>query len=280
PKPRIIKKSLLASPFAPQKWPTVEEDCRSKLLRCFKAAKSAWGPSNEWRNHVVLGFNAVTRALEKAQLAAILLNLSADPPRLLHGIIRLARRKDVPVLCVRCPLDFIGQPEVSSLLAMGVLSTPEPSAELRSFVHLVTENSEPVDSAVEAKPSTAIATGCRGAVEKKPRYSKVPKPPTPNLAGLYVVEKEAQNVPLFDSHIELLDENALGFPDYGARNEEGPSVFEKGEVPVEKKAAKRTAIKSDGQAKSRFIETNVKQVFSRGRLKEKRNKLKSKPSAQ
>lgn len=266
--PRIIKKSLLASPFPAQKWPTVNEDCRAKLLRFFEAAR---GPSNEWRKHVVLGLNAVTRALEKSRLSAILLNVSADPPRLLHGVLRLARVRSVPVLCVRGLVDFVGHPGVSSLLAVGVRSTPKPPAQLSAFVQLVSQNSPSVpEAAVQPNPTPDD----RVAPVKERTYSKVPKPPMPDFAELYVVA-DPQIPQLFSSHIELVDENALGFPEYGARDD-GPAVFEKGEVGVERKAAKRTPGRGDGQTLSHFVEANVKQVFSRGRLKEKRNKLKRK----
>lgn len=51
-----------------------------------------------FRKSVILGINAITRALEKNSVCCILLDANVEPPLLVKHIVVMAQNKKVPVL--------------------------------------------------------------------------------------------------------------------------------------------------------------------------------------
>ncbi|KAH9369786.1 hypothetical protein HPB48_011627 [Haemaphysalis longicornis] len=136
PKPQKGRKKLLLAAPVSLRWPTVDDDCRSQLLERFRNIIAAC--ESKTTPYWAVGINAATRALEKGQLSALILNSSADPPRLLHGIIRLARGTSTPVLCVSQLQEWM--PSLGSLLALGLRRATPASKPVDAFLNAVRQN--------------------------------------------------------------------------------------------------------------------------------------------
>uniref|UniRef100_A0A1E1XC68 Uncharacterized protein n=1 Tax=Amblyomma aureolatum TaxID=187763 RepID=A0A1E1XC68_9ACAR len=258
----------------------------------------------------VLGLNAATRALERAQLSALMLNSSADPPRLLHGLIRLARSNRTPVLCVSQLQEWV--PGLSSLLALGLRRTAPTSKSVDAFLASVRESapcdlgsatepkgenegsrdvsmdtaaaaseSKDTDTAITAKntedescnaQSTAEDTVAPRVQSERSSEVQVQK----QLSVFHVVKKERIFPVSVDIH--LSECVALGFPDYERLCDSLPEVIELTSVPASQKT-KTVTVPSAHEA-SCFVKANIKQVTPKGKLKVKKKRTVQKVAKQ
>ncbi|XP_014475256.1 PREDICTED: uncharacterized protein LOC106744753 [Dinoponera quadriceps] len=69
-----------------------------RILARKEALEKEIKPDNNLLKSVILGINAVTRALEKNNICCILLDASVEPPLLVKHIVVMAQNKKVPVL--------------------------------------------------------------------------------------------------------------------------------------------------------------------------------------
>lgn len=289
PKPQKGRRKLLLAAPVSLRWPTVDDDCRSQLLERFRniiaACESTTTP------YLAVGVNAATRALEKGQLSALILNSSADPPRLLHGIIRLARGKSTPVLCVSHLHEWM--PSLGSLLALGIRRAAPPSKPVEAFLNAVRQNL-PSDSAkgpedeclvdpdkcVENSGVTVGSTETAEApnTESMPNKAGLPSVCAAKPADIIIqsssgvqkpepigVSEMAAIVPL---DIELRESGVLGFPSYGWPCESFPVVA--AEPPTLRPSQKVKT--GGGQRSSSFVKANIKQVCSKGKIKIKKKR--------
>ncbi|XP_077514549.1 uncharacterized protein LOC144125213 [Amblyomma americanum] len=298
PKPK--RKLLLAAPVS-LRWPTVDDDCRSRLLERFRKMSATWDAKT--RPHLVLGLNAAARALEQAQLSALILNSSADPPRLLHGLIRLARSKHTPVLCVGQLQEWVSG--LSSLLALGLRRTAPASKSVDAFLAAVRQSapcdpgsatelknenassgdtsmdttttaceSKDTDPAIGAKgtedescsaPSTAEATVAPHAGSERSSEVQAQK----QHSAFHVVK--AERIAPVSVDIELPECDTLGFPDYERPCDNLPEVIELTSVPAASQKTKTVTVPSAHEA-SCFVKANIKQVIPKGKLKVKKKR--------
>lgn len=253
PKRTPVRKLVLASPFTPA-WPTVEDDKEQRLLKVFQALKDAWVSSGGCKAHTIVGLNAVTRALEKGQLSAVLLNVAADPPRLAHGVIQLCRATGTPVACVKYMAKFVdGVVAVSSVLALGVRKSDDCTL-VGNFVHELTDGVPPLSCLAESvrrddKPHEATW-----------ERTKSVKPQCPDVTEVYLPRK-TRKVGKLSDYTTLVGENSLGFPSY----EPPVGIVIRSETTD---SASRTE-EVQRTSKSSYVRSNVRQVYSRGK---KRNK--------
>uniref|UniRef100_G3MKJ5 Ribosomal protein L7Ae/L30e/S12e/Gadd45 domain-containing protein n=1 Tax=Amblyomma maculatum TaxID=34609 RepID=G3MKJ5_AMBMU len=254
------------------------------------------------RPHFVLGLNAATRALEQAQLSALILNSSADPPRLLHGLIRLARSKHTPVLCVSQLQEWV--PGLSSLLALGLRRTAPTSKSVDAFLTAVVqsapcdldsttdpkdenENSRDTSTDTAATASESKATG--PAIEAKNTQDESCSAPSTAEAALasrleserlcevqgqkklslFHVMKEERIAPV-SVDIQLSECGVLGFPDYERLYDSLPEVIELTLAPASQKAKPVTVLSA--HKASCFVKANIKQVIPKGKLKAKKKR--------
>lgn len=267
------------------RWPTVDDDCRSQLLERFRNLVAAC--ESKTTPYLAVGINAATRALEKGQLSALILNSSADPPRLLHGIIRLARCKSTPVLCVSQLQEWM--PSLGSLLALGLRRAVPASKPVDAFLNAVRQNApcesvkDPedariVDSDKCVKNSGPIAGSTETAqaenTESMPNKAVVPLVPAEEPADVIPSSSEVQKpefvgvseTPTVPLDIELSECGVLGFPRYDWPCESFPVVAEATAIPSQK--MKRIG----GQRGSCFVKANIKQVCSKGKVKIKKKR--------
>ncbi|XP_064474580.1 uncharacterized protein LOC135388744 [Ornithodoros turicata] len=255
-----VRKLLLASPFA-SVWPTVEEQQERQLQELFKALKDSWSSNSSCEKRLIVGLNAVTRALEKGSLLAVLLNVAADPPRLLHGIIQLCKTQCTPAACVKdikafADASFTG----SSLLALGIRKVETDSLTAESeFVQKLTES-------VTNWNFTAQPVVKEEYVEKVEPKKDIVAPSPPNFDEMYLPRKELK-VEKFSGHIALMKERCLGFPDYDKRADIVVRVEPRNYMA---RAPSRMPVTQ----KSTYVKSNIKQVFSKGKVKNKRRPVK------
>lgn len=301
------RKLLLAAPVS-LRWPTVDDDCRSRLLQRFRNMSTTW--DSKTLPHFALGLNAATRALEQAQLSALILNSSADPPRLLHGLIRLARSKHTPVLCVSQLQEWV--PGLSSLLALGLRCTVPASKSVDAFLAAVRQSapcdpssgtapkgesessldtnmdtaataseSKDGDPAIRAKnmedesgsaPSTAEAMVAPRVESQRSSEVQVQE-----QLSLFHVVKEERIAPV-SADIKLPECGALGFPDYERPCDSLPEVIELTSVSTSQKT--KTATVPLAREASCFVKANIKQVIPKGKLKVKKKRTVQKAAKQ
>lgn len=289
PKPQKVRRKLLLAAPVSLRWPTVDDDCRSQLLERFRNVIAAC--ESKTTPYLAVGINAATRALEKGQLSALILNSSADPPRLLHGIIRLARGKSTPVLCVSQLHEWM--PSLGSLLALGLRRSAPFSKPVDAFLNAVRQN-VPSDSAKgpedeclvdsdKCVKNSGLTVGSTETAEAQQNTEG-----KPNKAGLpSVCAEESSDVIIQNSSvvqkpvpigvsempaavpldIELRESGVLGFPSYGWPCESFPVVEEPTSRPSQK-------VKTGGgrQRSSGFVKANIKQVCSKGKIKIKKKR--------
>lgn len=245
---RVAKKLFLASPFR-VKWPVLDDNSRAKLVQWMCCSSS----EKDFRKRVVLGLNAVTRALEQDQLSGVLLDVGADPAKLLHGIIRLARSRKTPVACVKSLKELVQGAQVSSLLALGL----RPDPRCAPVVAIIDDGGGDA-SVPQLEPNPAKC----GPVAPR-RRANVPRPPAPNLQLMYTprVAPRVSALP----QMTLVAEKALGFPSYHVSD-----------LPIRTPVSQHLNRASKGASaagtRSDYVNANVKQVFSRGDTKVKRRR--------
>ncbi|KAH6939290.1 hypothetical protein HPB50_016771 [Hyalomma asiaticum] len=302
--PKARKKILLAAPVS-MRWPVIDNECRSKLLRRFQNV-TADCDSMKLQTHFVLGLNAVTRALEQDRLSALLLNSSADPPRLLHGLIKLARNKNTPVLCASELQEWV--PGVRSLLALGMRRTapaskpvddfldavrlnagvyPETSSENGSAVAPKSENETVGKICTNVTPAATEPTVAKPSVRQEitgenREESRAPlleeavesactktSEPQADILNPEIRATKATRVLSVAADIELSEDGGLGFPDYEGDFSSLVDVIESSScVPLKTKAvAVPHALQS-----SCLVKANIKQVFSKGKIKTKKKR--------
>nr|XP_050045470.1 uncharacterized protein LOC126542442 [Dermacentor andersoni] len=300
--PKARKKLLLAAPVS-MRWPTVDDECRTRLLERFRNMTGTWDLKTQ--SHLVLGLNATARALEQTHLSALLLNSSADPPRLLHGLIRLARNKNTPVLCVSELQEWV--PGLNSLLALGMRQTAPPSKSVDDFLNAVrlnggtcSEKASGNGSTVESKDGneivgeTAVTSAASESTNAEPAISA--KRTSESKSSEPFSEEDAETACTKTEHsseaqaeilhseicatkdrlaasvavdIELSEDGGLGFPDYEWECGSLVEVVESSSHAPQK--IKPVAVHSAHQA-SCLAKANIKQVFSKGKLKAKKKR--------
>lgn len=301
--PKARKKLLLAAPVS-MRWPTVDDECRSRLLERFRNMTGSW--DSKTQPHLVLGLNATARALEQARLSALLLNSSADPPRLVHGLIRLARNKNTAVLCVSELQEWV--PGLGSLLALGLRRTAPASKSVDDFLNSVRLNagtysekafgngstveskdgnemvgetavtstaSEPRDTepAISAKRRTGESKSSEPFSEEaaETACAKTKDSPEAQLEILHseICATKDRLAASVSVDIELSEDGGLGFPDY---EWDCGSLVEVIESPsCAPQMTKSVGVHSAHQA-SCLVKANIKQVFSKGKLKTKKKR--------
>lgn len=278
PKPQKGRKKLLLAAPVSLRWPTVDDDCRSQLLERFRNIIAAC--ESKTTPYWAVGINAATRALEKGQLSALILNSSADPPRLLHGIIRLARGTSTPVLCVSQLQEWM--PSLGSLLALGLRRATPASKPVDAFLNAVRQNA-PSDPSKGPEDERLVDSDKRlegsGPVDSSTETAQAKNTESmPNNAGLPLVcaEEPAEvqkpefigvsETPSVTLDIELRESGVLGFPRYDWPCESFPVVAEGTSRPS------HTMKTSGGERGSCFVKANIKQVCSKGKIKIKKKR--------
>uniref|UniRef100_L7M0Q4 Uncharacterized protein n=1 Tax=Rhipicephalus pulchellus TaxID=72859 RepID=L7M0Q4_RHIPC len=299
--PKARRKILLAAPVS-TRWPTIDSDTRSRLLERFR---SMTAPSDPMKlSYLVLGFNGAARALEQDQLSALLLNSSADPPRLLHGLIKLARNKNTPVLCASELQEWV--PSVRSLLALGLRRTAPATKSVDDFLKAVRlkagtypDEASGNDSTVASKnenetadkPCTEVTSAVTVSRVTEPSVSVEDRTSEIKEAGAPLSEEAAftktkdaseAQVEMLNSKIcategrgassvavdiELPEEGGLGFPDYDF--DSVVEVVESSSCTSQK--TKAVAVPRTVQA-SCLVKANVKQVLPKGKTKTKKKR--------
>lgn len=301
--PKARKKILLAAPVS-MRWPTIDNECRSRLFERFRSMTAPLDPRQ--LSYLVLGLNGTARALEQDELSALLLNSSADPPRLLHGLIKLARHKNTPVLCTSELHEWV--PSVHSLLALGLRRTAPATKSVDDFLKAVRLNAGTYTDKVSENDSTVASknenetvdklcaevtpvvpesrvTEPSVSVERKTSESKKASAPFSEEAAFTKTKgtSEAQ-VGILSSEIrategrgassvavdiELPEEGGLGFPDYEG-GFDSVEVIESSSCAPQRKT-KTAAVPPTVQA-SCFVKANIKQVLPKGKTKTKRKR--------
>lgn len=299
--PKARKKILLAAPVS-TRWPTIDGECRARLLERFRSMTAPSDPSK--LSYLVLGFNGAARALEQDQLSALLLNSSADPPRLLHGLIKLARNKNTPVICASELHEWV--PSVRSLLALGLRRAAPATKSVDDFLKAVrlnagayTDRASGNDNTVASKnenesadnPSVEVITADpisrvteeSVTVDRKTSEAKAARAPFSEGAAFTKTKDaseaqlgmlnsvkcptEGRAASLVGVDIELPEEDGLGFPDYDC--DSVVEVVESSSCAPHK--TKAVAVPRTVQA-SCLVKANIKQVLPKGKTKTKKKR--------
>ncbi|XP_023240551.1 ribonuclease P protein subunit p38-like isoform X2 [Centruroides sculpturatus] len=87
--------------------------------------------NKKYRNDLVLGINAVTRALEKDLMAAVAIARGANPPHLTKHILPLCATRNVPVVTLKELNNALAKlMNISSLMALGIKRPAEQSTSI------------------------------------------------------------------------------------------------------------------------------------------------------
>uniref|UniRef100_A0A131YVS6 Uncharacterized protein n=1 Tax=Rhipicephalus appendiculatus TaxID=34631 RepID=A0A131YVS6_RHIAP len=299
--PKARKKILLAAPVS-TRWPTIDDEGRSRLLERFRSMTAPLDPTK--LSYLVLGLNGAARALEQDQLSVLLLNSSADPPRLLHGLIKLARNKNTPVLCASELHEWV--PSVRILLALGLRRTAPATKSVDDFLKAVRLNAGTYPDKASGNDSTLASKNQNETVDKpcaevtsavpvgrvsepsvrvEGKTSEIEEASAPfSEEAAFTKTKDTYEVQLgivssetcategrgassVAVDIELPEEGGLGFPDY-----DFDSVVEVVESPsCAPQKTKAVAVPRTVQA-SCLVKANIKQVLPKGKTKAKKKR--------
>uniref|UniRef100_A0A224YVW6 Uncharacterized protein n=1 Tax=Rhipicephalus zambeziensis TaxID=60191 RepID=A0A224YVW6_9ACAR len=255
-------------------------------------------------SYLVLGLNGAARALEQDQLSVLLLNSSADPPRLLHGLIKLARNKNTPVLCTSELHEWV--PSVRTLLALGLRRTAPATKSVDDFLKAVRLNAGTYPDKVSGNDSTvasknenetadkpcaevtsAVPVGrvTEPSVSVEGKTSEIEEASAPfseeaaftktkdtsevqlGIVSPEICATEGRGASSVAVDIELPEEGGLGFPDYDF--DSVVEVVESSSCAPQK--AKAVALPHTVQA-SCLVKANIKQVLPKGKTKTKKKR--------